>query len=78
MSSKVSKCGRTLAKLQGMQKGFAGVETRGGHTHHNGIQVDTSKLLQQSADILVQQLRKIQQFAKQIDEKLKDELEPNL
>ena len=61
-----------------MQKGFAGVKTRGGHTHHNEIQVDTSKLLQQSADILVKQLHKIQQFVKQIDEQLKEELELKL
>ena len=61
-----------------MQKAFACVEMRGGHTHHNEIQVETSKLLQQSADILVQQLHKIQQFVNQIDEQLKEELELKL
>ena len=52
--------------------------SRGGHTHPNEIQVGTSKLLQQSADILVKQLHKIQQFVKQIDEQLKEELELKL
>lgn len=44
----------------------------------SGTQVDTSKSLLQNADVLVQQECKIQQFVKQINEKLKEELEPDL
>ena len=48
------------------------------NTNISEIRVDSSKTLKQNADVLVQQVHKIQEFVKKIDEKLKEELEPDL